>query len=86
MHAHAARLARAPRDELAALFYALSRPFDVIAEDYTILPVVLVKRQAERLGYRLNASTHELVTLKREVCAGLHSYEAVRQWFEERLL
>ena len=36
IHSDATQLARLPNEEPAALFYAFSRSFDLIAEDYTI--------------------------------------------------
>jgi hypothetical protein len=86
IHSEASQLARLPQEEPAALFYAFSRSFDLMAEDYTVIPIVLATNQAKRLGYSLNAGVPELVDLKREVSAGLLSFEAVRRWFVERLV
>ena len=84
IHAEAARLARVPSDEPAALFFAFSRTFELLAEDYTIVPIVIATNHTKRLGYDLRATPFELVDLKRAVSAGLLSFEAVRRWFLER--
>lgn len=86
IHSEASQLARVPDDEPAALFYAFSRSFKLMAEEYTIVPIVVTANHAHRLGYELSATTFELVDLKRAVSAGLCSFEAVRRWFSERLV
>jgi len=86
IHSEAAQLARIPSDEPAALFFAFSQSFELLAEDYTVLPIVIATNQAKRLGYDLSATAFELVDLKRAVSAGLCSFESVRRWFIERLV
>ena len=85
IHGEAAHLARVPSDEPAALFFAFSRSFELTAEDYTIVPIVIATNHAKRLGYDLRATAFELVDLKRAVSAGLLPFEAVRRWFVERM-
>ena len=57
-----------------------------MAEEYTIVPIVVATNHANRLGYDLSATAFDLVDLKRAVSAGLFSFEAVRRWFVERLV
>lgn len=84
-HALAKRLAERQEDEPAALFFAFSRGRVFVADAYTVIPIVLCRNQASKLGYALTATRFALVDLKRETNVGLHSFEDVRAFFAARL-
>jgi hypothetical protein len=84
-HRDARRLARQSEDEPAALFFAFSRPPALLADAYTVIPLVLCRNHAAALGYEIMATRFALVDLKHEISANLHTFEDVRAWFAARL-
>lgn len=82
----AVELARKPEDEPAAIFHAFSRILHRFGDDYVALPIMVALNRAMALGLEPRATRYELVDWARGISAGLLEYDAVRAWFEERLV
>lgn len=54
-HQEAAQLATVPREEPAALFFALCRDLYLFGADYVVLPIVVSTNHAQALGLDLRA-------------------------------
>lgn len=85
-HQEAAQLAMVPREEPAALFFALCHDLYLFGADYVVLPIVVSTNHAQALGLDLRATRYALVEQARAISAGLASYDETRAWFAERLV
>jgi hypothetical protein len=78
-------LAMEPRDEPAALFYALARRPRVLREAWPVLPALLMLNHAGRLRLYLAAGDEELDRLRVAIVVQRLTFEHVREWFRARL-
>ncbi len=72
-----------PRCEPAALFYALARRPEDMAEGWADFPPLVARNLAARGGYRITATAEELHVLRLDICLEGVTFEAVRDYFAE---
>jgi len=77
-------LAASPRDEPAAVFYALSRYPRALGGLARALPVMIALNLARATGHPIHATAAELRAFFVPLAARELSYEDVRGWFNDR--
>ena len=82
----AVALAGDRRDEPAALFFAFARRPADLGENWPLLPALLAKNHAARLGLELRATPAELHTLSMDLCLEGLAFEDVRGFFAARFV
>lgn len=80
----ARQLAPEERDEPAALFYVFSKAWTRLGEACAVLPDLLSRNHARRVGLELNATAEEQRELRLRIAAGALSFPEVRDWFAAR--
>lgn len=82
----AARLAAGdPASEPAALFYALARRPEEMADGWRDFPNLVARNVAGQAGYRIEATTEELDGLRLDICLERLPFEVVRDYFAGRM-
>ncbi|MFT3773254.1 MAG: hypothetical protein QM820_48365 [Minicystis sp.] len=77
----ARQLALDERDEPAALFYVFSKAWTRLGEACAVLPDLLSRNHARRVGLELTASPEEQRALRLRIAAGGVPFTEVRDWF-----
>jgi hypothetical protein len=74
-----------PRDETAALFYALASRGRALGRLRHLLATTLAVNHAQKTGHWLDTSRDEIYELFETVAADRTTFADVRTWFAERL-
>lgn len=77
-------LAVEERDEPAALFYVFCRAWARLGDACAVLPDLLSRNHARRVGLELTASAEEQRDLRLRIAGGGASFDDVRTWFGAR--
>lgn len=71
--------------EAAALFYALVRRPEEMGDGWRDFPPLVARNLAASEGYRITATAEELHRLRIDICLDRLPFEAVRDYFAERM-
>ena len=78
----ARQLAADERDEPAALFYVFCKAWSRLGDACAVLPDLLSRNHARRVGLELTATPEEQRALRLRIGGGGVPFSEVREWFE----